>query len=275
MSVRVYLPLNDAVHLRVLKAFYDGCPVKKELVSVEEYRPSDIAVVFGVRKSRIPLSYPRGHVIEEQRRRKLGVIVLETGYLKRGDGPDNYYAAGFGGLNGRANFRNHGMPADRFKALGIELKPWRDGEHVLLCGQVPWDASVDHVEYLPWLARTAEALLSHTNRPVVFRAHPLAPVPAPSGCRSSSGSLEGDLARAHAVVSFNSNTGVDGVLHGVPVFAFDQGSMVWNLANKSFDDMEDLRKPDRKQWANDLAYTQWLPSEMAEGKTWAHLFRSH
>src|SRR5690348_14104181 len=123
MSVRVYLPLNDAVHLRVLKAFYDGCPVKKELVSVEEYRPSDIAVVFGVRKSRVPLSYPRGHVIEEQRRRKLGVIVLETGYLKRGDGPDNYYAAGFGGLNGRANFRNHGMPGDRFKSLEIELKP--------------------------------------------------------------------------------------------------------------------------------------------------------
>lgn len=274
MSVRVYLP-NDAIHNRVLKAFYDGCPVKKSLVSVEDYRPSDIAVVFGVRKSRVQLSYARGHVIEEQRRRRLGVIILETGYIKRGDGPENYYAAGFGGLNGRANFRNKGMPGDRFKALGVELKPWRDGEHVLLCAQVPWDASVDHVDYLPWLAHTADVLLKVSKRPVVFRAHPMASLPAPNGCRSSSGSLEKDLEGAHAVVSFNSNTGVDAVLNGVPAFAFDEGSMVYGLCNRTLDAINDPRKPEREQWANDLAYAQWLPSELAEGKTWGHLFRPH
>lgn len=273
MSVRVYLP-PDAVHNRVLKAFYDGCPVEKKLVSVEEYRPSDIAVVFGVRKSRIQLSYPRGHVIEEQRRRRLGVIVLETGYIRRGDGIDNYYAAGFGALNGRANFRNKGMPKDRFKELGVELKPWRDGEHVLLCAQVPWDASVDHVDYLPWLQHTADVLVNVSKRPVVFRAHPMAALQAPAGCRSTSGSLEKDLEKAHAVVSFNSNTGVDALLAGVAPFAFDEGSMVWGVCNRTLDKVNEPWKPEREQWARDLAYAQWTPGEMSQGKTWAHLFRS-
>jgi hypothetical protein len=274
VSVRIYLP-TDAIHNRVLKAFYDGCPAEKKLVSVEEYKPSDIAVVFGIRKSRIQLSYARGHVIEEQRRRKLGVIVLETGYIKRGDGLDNYYAAGFGGLNGRANFRNKGMPDDRFKALGVGLKPYRNGDHVLLCAQVPWDASVDHVDYLPWLEHTAQTLVQLSRRPIVFRAHPMASLPAPDGCRSSSGSLVKDMENAHAVVSFNSNTGVDALLDGVPVFAFDEGSMVWGLCNRSLDYINAPHKPEREQWANDLAYCQWLPSEMAEGKTWRHLFRKH
>src|SRR5207248_3280586 len=104
--------------------------------------------------------------------------------------------------------------------------------HVLLCGQVPWDASVDHIDYLSWLEHTASELLTLSQRPVVFRAHPMASLPPPPGCRGSFGSLTKDLEKAHALVSFNSNTGVDAFLNGVPAFAFDEGAMTWGLCNR-------------------------------------------
>src|SRR5690349_13257904 len=172
MSVRVYLGPNENENM-VLKAFYDGCPEEKKLVSLKDYEPSDVAVVFGVYKKDIPISYPRGRVLAKQEIRKLNTIVLETGYINRGEGEDKHYAAGLNGLNGRANFRNEGMIGDRSSSLP-SLKPWREsGEHIVLCGQVPWDASVDHTNHVKWLIETAALLQMLTKRPIVFRPHPL------------------------------------------------------------------------------------------------------
>ena len=123
---RVYLS-GDPVHDRVLKAFYDGIEGQKELVTNWDYKPSKVAVIFGVRKSRVPKSWPRGEIFRRQRDKNLDVVVLETGYINRGDGEAHHYAAGFNGLNGRADFRNEDSPDDRVKKLGVELKPWRKG----------------------------------------------------------------------------------------------------------------------------------------------------
>jgi len=272
--VRVYLSGNP-VHDLVLKAFYEGCPEEKELVSDFDYKPSDMAVVFGVFKSRVKQSWPRGQVIQQQRNDKLGVIVLETGYVNRGDGKNHHYAAGFNGLNGRADFRNKKMPDDRWKKLGVVLEPYKGGDNILLCGQVPWDASVDHHDHLKWLKMAGSFLQKISERKVVFRPHPLAPIVPIYGCEYSQGKpLSEDLLNAYTVVTFNSNTGVDGLIAGKPVFAFDEGSMCGDLANRNMLYVDDPKRPSREQWAHDLAYTQWTPDEMGEGLAWSHLFRS-
>jgi hypothetical protein len=85
--------------------------------------------------------------------------------------------------------------------------------------------------------------------------------------------LAEDLAEAHAVVTFNSNTAVDALLNGIPVFAHDQGSMCWPVANKSLISVDVPNKPDRSQWLSDFAYAQWTPEEMRSGRAWQHLFR--
>src|SRR5688572_29117795 len=107
---RVYLSGNP-VHDRVLRAFAEGCG--GELVEGWQYEPSKVAVVFGVYKSKVPISFPRGEIFQRQRKNNLDVVVLETGYINRGDGENHHYAAGFNGLNGRADFRNRNMPDDR------------------------------------------------------------------------------------------------------------------------------------------------------------------
>jgi hypothetical protein len=270
--VRVYLSGN-AVHDRVLKAFADGC--KGQLVEGWKYEPSQVAVIFGVYKSRVPISFPRGQIFQRQRGQNLDVIVLETGYINRGDGEAHHYAAGFNGLNGRADFRNRDMPSDRAEKLGVQLKPYREGSKVILCGQVPWDASVEGSDHLTWLQATAERLQAYSKRPVVFRPHPLARnAYKPLGIPVSTVHFSEDLKDAHAVVTFNSNSGVESIIDGVPVFAGDHGSMCWELANKTLIRIDVPNRPSREQWLSDLCYAQWNLEELRSGEAWEHLSRS-
>ena len=272
MRVHVYLSGNP-VHDRVLDAFAQGCPEDCRLLPVEEYDPSDVAVVFGVYKSQISVSYPRGAVIANQAKLKRPTVVLETGYIFRGDTRENHYAAGLNGLNGRADFRNQNSPPDRWKLLqeqGIYFQPWRYAEDILLCGQVPWDASVDHTNHVEWINATAAKLTFLTDRRVMFRPHPHAPLPPVPGVDYQTGAIPWE--RIHACVTFNSNTAVEAALAGVPVFVDDVGSMALRIANRNLNAIETPAMPSREQWAYDLAYAQWTPQEMAEGKTWSHLF---
>lgn len=270
--LNVYLSGNP-VHDRVLTAFYEGCPVEKKLIQNFEYEPSEVAVIFGVHKSKVRQSWPRGKVFRQQREKKLDVIVLETGYVNRGDGESHHYAAGFNGLNGRADFRNKGMGPDRWEALGVQLKPYSRGDKVVVCAQVPHDASVDHTDHLQWVFETTKRLKGITNRPIVFRPHPLFKLPPIPGCEFSQRPLAEDLRDAHAVVTFNSNSAVEALIEGKPVFAFDEGSMVWELASRNLDDIEEPKYPGRQEWARNLAYCQWTPEEMRQGLAWKHLFR--
>lgn len=269
--INFYL-FGRAKYDKVIRAFYEGCPEPRKLIEDYKYEPADVAVVFGVNKVQVPESWPRGKVIAQQRSENRDVVVLETGFLNRGDGDEHHYAAGLNGLNGRGNYRNQGMPGDRAKLLGTELKPYKQGENIVLCGQVPWDASVDRTDHEAWLKECAAALLEY-GRPVVFRPHPSAALSPIKGCQYSQMPLSDDLQNAWAAVTFNSNSGVEALVAGVPVFAFDEGSMIWSICNKSLSDIESPAMPDRTQWLNDLSYTQWTLDEMKAGLTWKHLFQ--
>lgn len=257
----------------MLRALYEGCPAEKKFIEGFKYEPSEIAVIFGVHKSKIKKSWPRGKVFRQQREKNLDVIVLETGYINRGDGENHHYAVGFNGLNGRADFRNKNMGPERFEALKVDLRPYSHGENIIVCGQVPWDASVDHTDHKAWILETVHRLKLATTRQVIFRPHPLANLPKISGCGYSIAPLSEDLKNAHCVVTFNSNSGVEALLHGKPVFAFDEGSMVWELANRDLDAVNAPNYPNRQQWARNLAFAQWTPEEMREGRAWSHLLR--
>ena len=256
----------------VIKAFYDGCPEPKKLIEGYRYEPADMAVVYGWIKARVPERKPRADVIMRQRKANRDVIVLEDGYINRGSGKGCHHAVGLNGLNGRADFRNQGMPDDRARLLGVELQPYKQGEHILLCGQVPWDSSVDNSDHVVWLEQCAAAL-ANQSRPVLFRPHPKAALPPLQGCGYSQRPIREDFEKAHAVVTYNSNSGVEALLAGIPAFAFDEGSMVWPICGKDLADLEAPALPDRRQWLNDICYAQWTTDEMRAGLAWNHLFR--
>ena len=276
MKVGVFYPGNNNEHLNVLTAFATGIKrqgYEVEMIPLEKYKPVDMAVVFGVKKKNMPISYARGHVIDEQNKHKLPVIVLEKGYVNR----HAYYAAGYGGLNGHAYFVNEGSPSDRWKALKTPLQNYKmnPNGHYLVCGQVPTDASVQHIDINQWTAEKCKYLQNNYDNKVVFRPHPLAQdrtliIP---GVTNSTGALANDLEGCKAVITFNSNAGVEALIAGIPVYAEDRMSMVYNVAMNQINMVKAPIISNRTQWSYDLAYAQWTVKEMSHGMPWLHLIR--
>ncbi len=135
-------------------------------------------------------------------------------------------------------------------------------------GQVRGDASLWRTNIEDWYAETARRL-NDLGWTVMFRPHPNGRAIAPDGAFALVGSLEGALASAAFVVTWNSTSGVDAALAGVPVVAMDRGSMAWDVAAHRIEDAP--IRPDRAGWAGCLAYTQWNDDEIEGGVAWGHL----
>jgi len=278
MNVKIFFPTfenGNALHAQVLNAFgagietSTGCRVAAG--TVEECIAADIAVVFGVGKKAVPASFDRGKILDTRTALGLNTIVLEMGYIQR----DKYWAAGWNDLNGRADFLNDNMSSDRWKLLNEPLVAYNSGKHLLVCGQVPWDASVQHTDHIQWLSDTVYKLRKVSDRKIIVRPHPLADKATPSfvGSTRSTESLDVDVSNAYAVITFSSNIGVDAILAGKAVFCDDVGSMVYGIANRTLHNINAPKYSSRDQWSNNIAYTQWTLEEMSKGLPWKHLTR--
>lgn len=195
------------------------------------------------------------------------VLLMERGYI---DDRFKWTSLGWEGLNGKAVW--HETPAEnRFEKLFPELmKPWRrrDG-YALVLGQVNGDAAVQHIDIDSWCSRTVRELLK-LGHDVRYRPHPVSVqrnhrLPAVT-CPILSGTLEEALAGAGFAVTFNSNSGVDAVMEGIPTIAMDPGSMAWPVTSHGLED--ELVTPDRSAWCNDLAWRQWSIDEIQSGYAW-------
>jgi hypothetical protein len=206
-------------------------------------------------------------------------MVMERAYV--GD-RFKWISLGYDGLNGHADFVNKNMPPYRWeKHFGDEwLKPWRaegEGKYYLLVGQVSRDAAVRHIPIQEWLSSMSYAC-KKLKKEVMFRPHPedvkKHRVKSVSMTKTSKRrTLAEDLSEAEACLTYNSNTGTEAVLAGVPVLAENKGSMVYDLAIHDLG--QPFKRPDRTQWAHNIAYAQWLREEIEKGDAWDHLKRKY
>lgn len=195
------------------------------------------------------------------------VLVMERGYL--GDRLKVWTSLGWDGLNGRARFPEVDDPTRFEKHFAADLKPWREGDgYALLVGQVRTDTAVEGTNIIAWYSKAASEL-REGGWDVVFRQHPrevqrgMGAITVP-GTTYSTATLDDDLAGAALAVTFNSNTGVDAIMAGVPVYAEDEGSMVWPIASHD----GEIVTPDRRPHLNRLAWCQWQVEELADGSAW-------
>ncbi|MCH7573612.1 MAG: hypothetical protein IIA59_00645 [Candidatus Marinimicrobia bacterium] len=185
---------------------------------------------------------------------------------------------GWDGQGALANFCNGASPPDRAEKYASLLKPQRRAkkqDYVLVIGQMPGDNSLSGMDIDQWRRDVVAQLSEITDRRIVYRPHPNDPRIALGevGVSYLGGDLEPALAGAAVVVTYNSGTGVDAVLAGVPVITLDERSHAWPVAGHDLQAVADLAalKFDRKQWLNDLAYTQWSKAEIISGAAWEHL----
>ena len=203
-------------------------------------------------------------------------IVLEVGGIDRG----TTWKVGLNGINRDGYFGDSGNDRTRADSLGLVCKPWRsDGDFILICGQ--HDRSWQWRNMPPmsnWVMQTIEEIQKHTDRPILFRPHPRCPLPHiehefknvrrqdPQHIRGSYDDFDMSFRNVHATISYSSNPGIHSVLEGVPAFV-GSASLAYDAANDIdfLHDIENPLKPDRQQWLNDYAWTEFTVEEISQG----------
>lgn len=204
------------------------------------------------------------------------VIVLEVGGINRGE----TWKVGLNGINRDAYFGDRGNTEERAKSLGLKLKPWKDkGEYILICGQHDKSLQWENMPRMShWVMDTIDTIQKHTDMPIVFRPHPRCRLEAIESqfrnvFRDEPRHIEGtyddfnlSFAKVHAIVSYSSNPGPQAILNGVPAFV-SPSSLAYEAANDLdfLHDIENPLKPDRTEWLNDYAWTEYTLDEISAG----------
>lgn len=233
---------------------------------------SDVAVIWSVLwNGRMLGNKP---VWQYYRKTNRPVIVLEVGGIKRG----TTWKVGLNGINRDGDYRPSGNNNDRARSLGLELKPWRtDGEYILICGQhdksLQWQGMPSMSQ---WIMNTIDALQIHYEYPVVFRPHPRCKLPDierqyknvyrqdPVHVSGTYDDFDMNFNKVKYTVSWSSNPGIHSIINGVPAhvgpssLAFDVGCPHLLMVDKP-------HMPDRQQWLNDYAWTEFTVEEIAQG----------
>lgn len=148
--------------------------------------------------------------------------------------------------------------ADRWKRLLMPINPWRRGRHVLVCppGEV-FAQAIGGFSAAEWEKRTLDVLMASTDRPIRVRRKPKPGVGVP---------LAHDLQDCHALVTFMSNTAVEALLAGVPVYCTGK-SAASCMGHSDLTKIEAPLYPDHRQaWAETLASNQWTLAEIRQGQ---------
>ena len=203
-------------------------------------------------------------------------IVLEVGGINRG----TTWKVGLNGINRDAYFGPTNNNDDRHRLLGLSLKPWRThGEFILICGQhdksLQWQGMSSMSN---WFMQTYREIRKHTSRPIIFRPHPRCQLPhielgLKNVYRQQPGKISGSyddydmgFNDIWATISYSSNPGIHSIINGIPAFV-GPSSLAYDVGN-DIDFLHDIEKPltpDRQQWLNDYAHTEWTVQEISQG----------
>ena len=150
----------------------------------------------------------------------------------------------------------------RFKALRVQIHPWRKGRHIVVCPQSPSFMKMAGFEG-DWTTCVVERLSSLTDREIRVRSWS-------RNKTKASISLQADLAEAHAVVVWSSAAAVAAVIEGVPIVVEAQDCAARPMAG-TLDQIECLPTPERENWLGVLADNEWTIDELRNGTAWSHL----
>jgi hypothetical protein len=214
--------------------------------------------------------------IEEMKRKKVPVIVYDLGYMRRANArnPDGYYQMGFNRIGWLPPME---CPQDRFDKLGMKVVPVVYDESlktVLVCAQKFGDGQhgMSQSEMVSLMVATCEGF-SKRGFKVLFRPHPSSPFEI-AGVETASGPMEQELVRSSFMVTYNSTSGVEALLHGKPVIALSDTAHYYGVSSSLSEDGT-LTVPtvaELQSYFNRLAYAQWRLCEIEAGIPFKFLF---
>lgn len=169
-------------------------------------------------------------------------------------------------------------PGDRVEKLGIKLKEWRTtGDYILVCPPTPAISLFYGIDN--WLDKTIQEIKKYSDRPIIIREKPkeiqvqmtaegfAIPVKGDKNTKHKNielPSIEEHFSKAWAVVTYNSNIGVEAAIEGIPVFC-DNSSAAFPVGLTDLSKIEQPVLPDRTKWLNTLTYSQFKYEEFLSG----------
>ncbi len=247
----------------VFEAFGKG--LKKHGHTIQEHSGlGDVAVIWSVLWA--------GRMVGNKaiwnlyRSNKKPVIVLEIGAIKR----DVTWKIGINGINLNCYFANTNRTDERRNQLGMKLYPWKqNGNHILICNQhdrsLQWESNPSLRD---WTHNIVREIRKYSSRPIKIRMHPRCPYSfnfsEGNVYKSTEKNILDEFQHSWAVVNYSSNPGIESIINGIPSFVGDR-SLAAPVANLDISKIENPLRPDREQWLNDLAWTEWTIDEMSEG----------
>ena len=149
------------------------------------------------------------------------------------------------------------VPDDRWRSMQTDIWPWQmDGEHIVVAEPSETYQRFHGIE--GWTERTIAALRKLTNRPIVRRDKEM---------QRFGRKLHEDLAGAHCLVTHGSNSAVEAVIMGCPVFVHPDSAAAL-VGRTDLNDVESPVYPDRQPWLNSLVYSQFSEAELCNGTLW-------
>ena len=213
---------------------------------------------------------------------KKPTIVLEVGGINR----STTWKVGLNGINRDAYFGEQDNDRTRADHLGLVCKPWRsDGDFILVCGQHDKSLQWQNMPRMSnWFLETYDEIRKHTDRPIVFRPHPRCRLEhierglknvhrqEPVKIGSSYDDFDMGFDNVHCTISYSSNPGIHSILNGVPAFVSTH-SLAYPVGNDIdfLHDIENPMMPERTQWLNDYAHTEYTVEEISQGIPLKHL----
>lgn len=251
----------------VLQSFLTGCR-HLGVVTVENSWDCDAVViwsmVWGGRMAQ------NRKVYDHYRSQGKPVFVLEVGMIYR----DQTWKLGINGTTGTATWLK---PFDKHRCdrLALFARPWqRSGSKIIVVGQRGDSGQWAGIDPESWYTNVFDTVKQHTDRAVLFRPHPrfryhnIGKIPNQIPQRLDhtydSFDFESALKQAWAVINFNSGPGSQAVICGIPAFV-DQSSLAAPVANIDLSQIESPSTPDRHDWLQQIAHTEWTVGELAAG----------
>ncbi len=155
-----------------------------------------------------------------------------------------------------------GCNKDRFEKFNIKLKaPDLKGDHILVCPSSP--GINGYLERPNWLDETVEQLKRITDRPIKVRHKPRGK--GTSGPAVAKVPIEEDLKNAWCCVTSCSISAIESVCNGKPVFC-DEKSFATHIGNTELQDIENPMFVSPEDWLYSLAYQQFTPEEITNGR---------
>ena len=189
------------------------------------------------------------------------VLVVENPYIQYDLDGKEYLAMAVDGHNGSGQTPKGWE--DRLSCLGIKLRPWQEGEYILVIGQRGIGSPMMRSPY-GWEERMVKKLVAETEREVIFRPHPgktnVRDIPL----------LEEQMERAYCLVMWASNCATLALQKGIPVF-YDAPHCVLERACNSELEIERPYKGVRQPAFRDLSWAQWNLDEIRSGEAYKRL----